>query len=273
MPQILLFWLWPGAISLMVGFCIGFAAQALLLSSAVRRHRQRRLGRKRLSAAFKRYRGQAMIDVPSTLLGAIALNVLNFFMLALYSPAEVGYYALAFRVAVLPLVLFSASLSEVFFQKASRSYRETGSFWNEVRFNLIAAGSLSLLMFVPLAFIARPLFQFAFGDEWLLAADILIYLSPMLAIRFVSASLLTAPLVVGKPQWLFAHNVGLVAAMCAGFLLGLVLELPLKPYLLLNSALMSAVYLMFTVQVVRAARTLESPTGSATAPAAPGAPR
>ena len=270
-PQILLFWLWPGAISLMVGFCIGFVAQAVMLGSAVRRHRQRRLGKKRLSAAFMRYRGQAMIDVPSTLLGAIALNVLNVFMLALYSPAEVGHYALAFRVAVLPLVLFSASLSEVFFQKASRSYRETGSFWNEVRFNLIAAGSLSLLMFLPLAFIARPLFQFAFGDEWLLAADILVYLSPMLAIRFVSASLLTAPLVIGRPQWLFAHNAGLVAAMCAGFLAGLFLELSLKSYLLLNSALMSAVYLAFAVQVVRAAWKLRSPIVTGVVPAPPAA--
>ena len=97
-------------------------------------------------------------------LGCSGLRSMNVLLLALYSRAEVGFYSLAFRVAVLPLSLISGSLSEVFFQKASASYRKTGGFWNELVFNIVVSAALSVFIFVPLALLARPLFAIAFGS-------------------------------------------------------------------------------------------------------------
>lgn len=254
LPQILLFYVWPTALSLMIGFCIGFAGQAVALGLGVRRYRLRRPTRRKLRAVWALHRGQAAVDVPGTLLGVLALHILNLFILALFTAADVGQYALAFRVAVLPLSLFSASLSGVFFQKATDSFRRTGAFWTEVRFNLVSASALSVAVFLPMVLLARPVFVLLFGPEWRVAADILVYLSPMLAIRFVSASLQSAPLVIRRPQWLFAHNVGLIAAMSAAFGLALWVDLSLKSYLLINSGLMSAVYLTYILWVVAAVR-------------------
>jgi O-antigen/teichoic acid export membrane protein len=266
LPQILLFYLWPGPTSLILGFCIGFGAQAAMLGWGVSRYPLPRPTRLKLKAVWARHLGQVAVDVPGTLIGVLALYILNFFLLALFSTAEVGQYSLAFRVAVLPLSLFSASLSEVFFQKATGSFRRTGTFWNEVRFNLVSATALSVAVFVPMVLLARPVFVFMFGAEWRLAAEILIYLSPMLAIRFVSASLQSVPLVIRRPHWLFAHNVGLIAAMSAAFGLAEWLELSLKSYLLINSALMSVVYLSYILWIVTAVRrNYRLPSGSVAA--------
>lgn len=253
-PQIALWFAWPSAISLLLGFCIGLAVQAALLIGHLRKYELNAPSGGHLAEVWKRYRLQAAIDVPGAVLGALALHVLNFFLLVLYSAADVGQYALAFRVAVMPLSLFAASLSQVFFQKAAASFRRDGTFWPEVRLNLLWASALSVAVFVPMVLVARPAFAFAFGDEWRLAGDILIYLAPMLAIRFVSATLQSVPLVVRRPSWLLAHNVALLVAMGIAFAVAVGVELSLETYLILNSALMAVVYLTYLVAMVTMVR-------------------
>lgn len=247
--QIGLWLLLPEALGLILGFCGGFAVQALVLRQALRGSVWRRSTQAHRNAVLARYRGQVLIDVPSTLLAGIVLNVMNLLLLDLYSRDEVGFYALAFRVAILPLSLISGSLSEVFFQKASASYRATGGFWNEVRLNILSTGALSLLIFVSMAMFARPVFAFVFGAQWLPAADLLIVLTPMLAVRFVSSSIQTAPLVIGRANWLLAQNIGLIGAIAAAYAFARVSDLQIEPFVLLASFLMALTYACFLLFV------------------------
>jgi O-antigen/teichoic acid export membrane protein len=248
--QIGLWFIWPGPVSLALGFCLGFGMQAALLAFALRDHELRRPRALHLRAVWARYRSRAMVDVPSTLVGALVLNILNIFLLLLYSAEEVGQYAFAFRVAVLPLVLFATALADVYYQKAAASYRATGGFWPQMRFNLLASAGLAVAMFVPMVFLARPVFALLFDERYLPAADILIYLSPMLAARFVATSIQSTPLVVNRVHWLFANHLGLVVAMAAAYVAAEAAGLSLPAYLILNTVLMSGVYLAFTVFLV-----------------------
>ena len=247
--QIGLWFLLPGALALILGFCFGSAVQSVSLWRSLRHVEWRRSTARHRRAIAARYRRQVMTDVPSTLVAGVVLNIMNVLLLALYSRAEVGYYSLAFRVAVLPLSLISGSLSEVFFQKASASFRAAGTFWNELRFNVLVSASLAIFIFGPLALLARPLFGFAFGRGWLPAADLLILLLPMLIVRFVSLTIQTAPLVVGRANWLLAQNLGLVTAILVAFELARADRWPIDRYVLLTSLLMSAVYLGFILYV------------------------
>ena len=252
--QVALWLVLPQALGLILGFCAGFAVQAVILAAALRGIAWRRSTAAHRKAIAARYRRQMATDVPSTLLTGAVINVMALLLLDLYSRAEVGFYSLAFRVAVLPLALISGSLSEVFFQKASASYRRTGGFWKEVRLNILSTAALSLVIFVPMALLARPVFGFAFGEQWLPAADLLVLLAPMLAVRFVSASIQTAPLVIGRASWLLAQNFGLIAAIALAFGLAKREGLAIESYVLLTSLLMAAVYgafLLFVALTVR----------------------
>lgn len=239
----------PGALGLILGFCIGSAAQAASLWWSLRHIRWRRSTTKHRRAIAARYRRQVMTDIPSTLVAGVVLNIMNVLLLALYSRVEVGYYSLAYRVAVLPLALISGSLSEVFFQKASASYRSKGTFWNELRFNVLVSAGLSAFIFAMLGLLARPVFALAFGRGWLPAADLLILLLPMLTVRFVSASIQTAPLVVGRAKVLLFQHVGLLAAMLIAYLAAKALALPIDRYVLLTSILMTLVYACYVTYV------------------------
>lgn len=240
--QIGLWFVLPGALALIIGFCLGFAAQALTMFRGLRSTSWKRSLPRHRRAVQARFRRQVSVDIPSMLLGAVVLNVMNLLLLDLYSREQVGFYSLAFRVAVLPLSLISGSLSDVFFQKASASYRRCGAFWSELRFNITTASFLSLVIFVPMALLAPPLFRIVFGQRWLTAADMLVLLVPMLAVRFVSATIQTAPLVVGKANWLLAQNIGLVTVMLIVYGAAKVVQLPIHSYLLMTSLLMALVY-------------------------------
>lgn len=250
-PQIVLFWFLPTATGLMLGFCAGFCVQALMMRSVVRtitvNHGP---SVRRCRALLRKYSAQVLVDIPSTLLSAAVQNLMPVLLLILYTAQIVGFYALAFRLAVVPLVVFSSALSEVFFQKAAKAYRAQGSFWPEMRFNLGTSMVFSAGILIGIATLSSIFVAIFLGKEWATSADIMLYLAPMLAVRFVSSSIQTMPLVVRKPQYLLFNNLGLLVAMGVAFWIGSAWELSVKNYLLFNTALMSLVHICFIVKIV-----------------------
>lgn len=141
--QIAFAFVWRNPLSLIIGYTVGFTAQALLLAWAIWRFvppKPPRLSQMR--AMFQRYRRQVSVDIPSTFIAAVSLNLLTFLLLSLFGEQAVGYYSLGNRIAILPLQLFNDALSQVFFQKAARAQEERGDFWNEMKFNVVASSQI-----------------------------------------------------------------------------------------------------------------------------------
>lgn len=243
-PQVLLFSVWPSALGLSVGFCTGLGAQALLFKLAMRSDWRPRVSWRRLSYILQRYRRYAL-DVPNQLLSALSLHALSFILLALFGATEAGFYSIAYRLAALPLGIFSSSLSNVYFQKAAQSYRAGGVFWKELRFNLLASSALAASIFGALMLCARPLAVLYLGADWALSGEIMVYLAPLLALRFVSVSISATPLVTGKLHWLFFNNVALLVAIATPALLAKAYDMQLADYIVLTAALGSVAHVVY----------------------------
>lgn len=197
-----------GGAGLVIGFCIGLVAQALLgLVVAVRKHGIGRPQRRGMAAMFQRFRPQVSVDIPGSVLASVSINSIPFFLQSLYGIKAVGHFSLGQRVAVLPLQLFNDSLSQVFYQRAARAQEQRGEFWSEFRFTLLWSGAISAGMLVGLLLFARPVIALYLGPQWELAGQILVIMAPMLAIRSVTMSLATTVFVLKKPAWLLWHNV------------------------------------------------------------------
>lgn len=210
--------IWPSAAGLIAGFALGLIAQTAMGLYLTRRDHG--IGRPRagqMRAMFRRFRKQVSVDIPSTLLAALSLHLLPFFLQFLYGIKSVGFYSVGQRIAVLPLQLFNDSLSQVFFQRAARAQEERGEFWREFRFTLLASGAISLAMLAGLVLLAKPVVRIYLGPGWDMAGTILVILAPMLALRSVTMSLATTVFVLKRPGWLFAHNVASVAAIGLAF--------------------------------------------------------
>lgn len=250
LPQIAFFYLFEGPMGLICGFVVGFLAQAIYLVLLVR---QKTLRRKsslaQLKAMVYKYSHFFQIDVPSQLLSVLSLHLLSYLLLFLYTSNDVGLYSMAFRLASLPLAMFSASLSQVFFQKASKSYCATGVFWLEMRFNLALAAGLGLVIFSVLIAFSEVFITIYLGEAWSTTSDILVVLSPMIATNFVYSTISVAPLVIGRPKILLLVRVGLCGAMLGAFLVSYWKSLPLTEYLLLHSFISCFIYLVFIVSI------------------------
>mgnify|MGYP003671054305 FL=1 len=245
-PQVGLFYLLPDEIGLIVGFVLGFFAQAIYLLVHIKsKLTWRKSSNFHVKVMAFKYKHFFQVDVPSQFLSVMSLHLLSYLLLFLYSTKEVGYYSMAFRLASLPLAVFSASLSQVFFQKAAKSYREKGRFWLEMRFNVLVALVLAIIINVAIFLWSASFIKFYLGEEWLLAADILVLLSPMITANFVYSTISVVPLVINKPKILLLVRVFLSLGMLISFLIAHSFVLPLQEYLLIHSFLTSIVYFVF----------------------------
>jgi O-antigen/teichoic acid export membrane protein len=198
-----------------------------------------------MRAMFLHYRRQVTIDFPSALGAAGAIHVLTFALAILYDQRIVGFYSMGSRLAVVPLALVNDALSQVFFQKASRAKAEKGHMWDELKFSVLTSGVLSLGVLVALVVFARPFIGIFLGQTWLPAADMLIVLAPMVAMRSLAMSVSTTVFVLRSAHWLFVHNVATVVIPLAACAAAAIFQLSPITFLALVSALLFVEYAAF----------------------------
>lgn len=253
--QLLLGITWSSPAALVVGFTGGLVAQALVLAWSIWTHA--RLGpprRAQMAVLFRRYRRQITVDIPSTFIAALSLNLLTLLLANLYGQAIVGFYALGQRIAIMPLQLFNDSLSQIFFQKAARAQEAVGHFWYEMRFNLITSGILSIGVVVLIIPLARPFVAMYLGKTWMPAAGMLVILAPMLAMRNLATSIATAVFVVRRAHWLLVHNVSNAVVLVASFAAAKWLHLDVNEFLWIVVVLLVIEYGAFAGFLILAAR-------------------
>lgn len=252
-PQLILFWVMPDSRGLIVGFSIGVLAQAAVIAVGVRRLGLRGATRRQLATLARRFRQYPIFDVPSTFLSMFTLYAANFFILHLYGPQEVGYFAFAFRLAALPMALLAGSLSEVFFQKAAKAYQSSGGYWGPLRFNLVVAGASAAAIFALTLLLARWAVGIYLGLHWGPVADVLILLAPMMAARFIFITVSAAPLVTGRTGWLLAANALLALIIAGVFGLAKWRDMGFEEYLSLSSISTAMVYLLLVTIIATTA--------------------
>lgn len=68
--------------------------------------------------SIKEHIGIVRFTYPSDVINSIANNIMPILVIAYFSQAEVGIYAMAFKILSIPLLLLSESISRVYFQKS-----------------------------------------------------------------------------------------------------------------------------------------------------------
>jgi O-antigen/teichoic acid export membrane protein len=244
--QILLGLFAATATSLIVGFVFGLVIQALLLTGTISLHLRPRGPRPRqMRAMFSRFRRQVTVDIPSSLIGGLANNMLTFLLAALYDAQIVGFYALGNRLAMVPLQVFNEALSQTFFQKAAHAHDLKGHFWEEMKLSLITSGLLSIAAIGGILLFAHPFVAIYLGKQWVPSADMLVVLTPMLAISAITMSIATTDFVMHKAHWLLVHNALTVGVPAIAFVVAAVLNLGAIEFLAVAAALLAFEYALF----------------------------
>ncbi len=154
---------------------------------------------------FKKYRKFSLIDTWSALMNSVSWQLPAFLLAAFFTPAVVGFYSLGFRLLQLPMSFIGRSISQVFFQRASRALSEgtLPSLVENVFKILVIIGMFPILI---LTIVGSDVFTVVFGKAWAEAGVYAQILSLWAFVWFISSPLTTIYVVVEKPHFGFHYN-------------------------------------------------------------------
>ncbi|MGB9940820.1 lipopolysaccharide biosynthesis protein [Methanosarcina sp.] len=160
---------------------------------------------KKVYEGFKKYRKFSLIDTWAALMNSVSWQLPAFLLSAFFTPAVVGFYSLGFRLLQLPMSFIGGSISQVFFQRASRALSEgtLPSLVENVFRMLVIIGMFPILI---LTIVGSDVFTVIFGKAWAEAGVYTQILSLWAFIWFISSPLTTIYVVVEKHHFGFHYN-------------------------------------------------------------------
>lgn len=152
-----------------------------------------------------RHRNLPLIDSWSALMNSISWQLPAFLLSAFFTPVVVGFYSLGFRLLQLPMSFIGGSISQVFYQRASKAVSDnTLSILVEDVFRmLVIIGMFPILI---LTIVGGDVFTVIFGKAWTEAGVYAQILSLWAFIWFISSPLSTIYLVVEEHHFGFSYN-------------------------------------------------------------------
>lgn len=105
------------------------------------------------------------MDIWSSLLNVISLQLPTFLFSAFFSTAVVGYYALSMNVLQLHMSLIGAAISQVFFQRAAEA-KFDGTLARIAEETFLRLSLIGVFPILLLAATGKDLFIVVFGPAW-----------------------------------------------------------------------------------------------------------
>lgn len=139
---------------------------------------------------LSRYKNFALYSAPTEFISNFAQQ-LPLYVLSVYGGAQsVGWFSRSRQILGMPISYISASIAEVYRQKASEYYRiNPQGLPTLFTKTMVSLASLGFLPFLILIVAGPSLFEFAFGSAWRQAGVYSQYLGVMYFLRFVFSPL------------------------------------------------------------------------------------
>lgn len=189
-----------------IGRCIATISLVFLIH---RKDREALAGatREELRAIAKRYSAHPIFFLPSKLISDFALQIPVFMISSLFLISTVGFFSIAYRLVTLPTSLIANAIGDVYRQRISHAYNETGEFRAIYKRTLFMTCAASIIPFSALFLIAPTLFGFVFGDTWSVAGDYARILALSTFFSFITTPLNKGAIVVEAKRYHLLWNV------------------------------------------------------------------
>lgn len=153
--------------------------------------------------------GRTPREIVSTAGGSVVSNAVPFAPLVVgsiyLSAGDVGQYALAQRVAVVPVSIMGLALAQIVAIRVGVVVREGGdSVVSVLARQICRIGPLGLICGVALAVAGGPAFAVVFGPHWAGAGDAVVWLAPALALQIVVSPMMSVFGQIQSGHWFLA---------------------------------------------------------------------
>lgn len=197
--------------SLLIGMVLGYIALLLAYSQFFLKNYGRMsietLKSGKIIPTIYRYSKFPLIDFWSATIDNVAGQIPVFILRQFFPTAQVGHYTMAMRVLTIPIGLISASISQVFFQRASEMHgqgKNIGIFTKQIYKKIIYLG-LPPLLFVSI--FGEWLFSILLGDQWAPAGKLAQVMAPALFFALLFNPLSSIVVIFERQQIAFISRV------------------------------------------------------------------
>lgn len=165
-----------------------------------------------LLATLRRYARFPLLSTPEALIGTAGLQ-LPVLMIAAFAGREAGFLLLAQQVMAIPMSLLGSSIGQVYVSRAPEKLTEGAL----AEFTAQTMGRLAAIALGPvilLGCVAPFVFTAVFGPDWARSGEIMRWMSPWMALQFMTAPVSTVMLVTNRQHVLLALTAfGLVSRL------------------------------------------------------------
>lgn len=191
-----------GIAGLIVGTIIGQLIATFLVAKKIFKNNPKILASvniKKIIVLAKKYKNFPKFNTPHALMNSASSNMPVFIISYFFNNASTGFFALASRVLLAPMGLFTYSFGQVFLQRLTYNKNKKENeeqFFNNTLFKLLGYSFFPFLLF----FIFSPsIFGLIFGKNWIVAGEYAQILVPMLYLTF-TGSILSNVVIVYNQQ-------------------------------------------------------------------------
>ncbi|MCG8371497.1 MAG: oligosaccharide flippase family protein [Proteobacteria bacterium] len=205
---------------LILGYVAGLLSRIGLMHESARAGWQALFGHRRrgeLWETFRRYSDFPRLNAPAALVFAAGQNLPVIVFGAVFSPAVAGLYAMANRLAQVPVAIVANSLRRVFLQKAATIVQEGRSLR---RAFVLSSGTLALigaLPFLAVALVSQEICTWLLGAAWTDAGGFLEIMAPWLFMAWVEAPCNPVFIVLRRQKFWLAMQTSLTLMRLAAF--------------------------------------------------------
>lgn len=195
-----------GYLGLILGFILGWAANALTLMFDFKSNfRSFKVGSRTKRAKYLAYQNRNFpyVTLPHTLMDYGKEIIVGIMFWNFFSQSEYGSYAYSLSMLKLPVALIGTSIAQVFFQRSSEKFKNNQPIASLAIRSLGILLAISVIPFLLIFFFGEEIFAFVFNENYREAGQFSEIMIPWVTLIFITSPISSIPMIIGKQKPFF----------------------------------------------------------------------
>lgn len=218
-------WFNPTAVVLIIFATINSGFQAFMLFVGMKRSKRKQSIEidkpETLKDLAKKYRDFPMFRAPQIFINAISQSLPVFLLASFFGPSSVGFYSIGIAVLSMPSQLIGKSVGDVFYPRIAKAANNKENLTYLIKKATFALAATAVVPFGLVILFGPWLFQFVFGQEWLVAGEYARWLAIWSFFMFLNSPSINALPVMNEQlfhlKFTIFSLVGRTAALAIGY--------------------------------------------------------
>lgn len=250
---------WPYAVSLALALALSHFISNVFLRIKTKQFKflafpTDQLEKKEFIGIAQKYKQYPTYILPAELINVFCAQLPIFVFLWAFQSKESGYFSFIITLLNVPISLLAGAILDVFKERASTEYKQTGSCQVAYQDTIYKMLIISIIPFILLFFFGNEIVVFLFGESWKPAGKFLDILLYMFFLKFISSPLSFIFYIVHKQKEDFLWHVYILISTIIVLFIGAVVFKDIIVTVKLYAINFSVIYLIYLIRSFQLSR-------------------